>query len=184
MAGKSPRTRSNSRGTPPGEGTVKPAHGGTIGNPPFVPNDEQRAFVRENACLKGALWTALQIGISRSALYVHFKEEIAAAKADACAEIGMSLFAKAKSGDGASQRFFLVTQGGGDWSPKVKHEHSGLDGGPIQTVNVDLTEFLAGKTEAELAIAENLLTQLLGAATGGDGIASGDLGFDPQDPGT
>ncbi len=181
MATKPPKPRKNSQGCPPGEGTIKPAHGGAIGNPPYAPTDDDRAFVIENASVKGQLWTAIQLGINRSTLKVHFKHEIEIAKSNACAAVGSSLYQKAVAGDGASMRFFLITQGGGDWSPRIKHEHTGADGGPMQTANIDLTEFLKGKSKDELARADELLGQLLASA--GASIDTGDLGSAPDNQG-
>lgn len=142
------------------------AQPGHFGVQPYARTDEAAAFVREHACKKGQRYTAIKLGISVDTLKRHYRPEIDLAKAEACAEIGTSLFEKALAGDGASQRFFLITQGSGEWSPKVKHEHSGPDGGPIATV--DLNPFLKGKSDDEAAIIEQFLEQLLAAGGGGD----------------
>lgn len=152
---------------------IRGAKPGERGVAPYVRTEEAAAFVREHACKKGRVWTAIQLGISIDTLRRHYRAEVEAAKADACAQIGVSLFEKALAGDGASQRFFLITQGAGEWSPKVKHEHSGPGGGPIATV--DLSEHLKDKDDAELAIIERFLEQL--AASGGAGDDAGDLGL-------
>lgn len=144
---------------------MAPAHGGRIGNPPYVPTDDDREFVVQNAAKRGYLWTALQLGISKTTLHQHFRTELDMSNANACAEIGQSLYQKAIDGDGASQRFFLITRGKGEWSPKVKHEHSGPDGGPMQSV--DLTAMLEGKTDDELRSILAAL-ELLSASGGGD----------------
>lgn len=169
------KPRENSVGCPPGEGTVETKSGGMIGNPPYVPTDMERRFVVEHACKKGRVWTAVQLGIDRATLYRHYKAEIEQSKANACAMIGSSLFEKALAGDGASQRFFLITQGNGEWSPKVKHEHSGPDGGPMR--HVDLTSILEGKTDDEIRSIVAAL-ELIASAGGGD-IAGGYSGIDP-----
>lgn len=148
-------------------------HGGAIGNPPHVPTDITRRFVVEHAAMRGQVWTAIQIGIDRKTLWRHYTPEIQQSKANACAAIGASLFQKALAGDGASQRFFLITQGGGDWSPKVKHEHSGPGGGPMQSV--DLTRFLEGMSDEQLAQYQQFLEAL--AAAGGLDIPGGNSGI-------
>lgn len=160
------------RGAGPGEPTMPQPHGGAIGIPPHEPTPETRQLVRENFAIKGRRWCAIQIGCSVSTLTRHYGHEIEISNAEACAVIGSSLYEKAKGGDGASQRFFLITRGKGEWSPKIQHEHTGAGGGPIQTV--DLSPFLEGKTDAELAILERFLEQL--AAAGGVGVDARDLG--------
>lgn len=181
MAKKPATDWKSGQGCPPGEGTITPEHGGRIGNPPYVPTDDDRAFVIEHASVKGQLWTAIQLGINKSTLQVHYKHEIQIAKANACANVGASLYEKAVKGDGASMRFFLITQGGGDWSPRIKHEHTGAGGGPVQTANIDLTEFLKGKSKDELAQFDGILGQLLASA--GASLDPGDLGGTPADQG-
>jgi hypothetical protein len=160
------------RGSLPGKATTPQPHGGVIGQAPHIPTDETRKLVRENFAIKGSRWCAIQIGVCVDTITNRYKEEIAISNAVACAEIGQSLYDKAKGGDGASQRFFLITKGKGDWSPKIKHEHTGAGGGPIRTI--DLTEYLKGKSDDELAILEQFLEQL--AAAGGSGVDAGDLG--------
>jgi hypothetical protein len=154
--------------------------GGRIGKPAYIPTEEDRAFVIESACLKGRVWTARQLGIAMSTLFKHYKEEIDQSKAEACALIGPSLFQKALAGDGASQRFFLVTQGGGDWSPKMKHEHSGPGGQGIPMKH-DFSPLVRGKTIGELSILESLVEGLIasGAANPAGGTESAFIG-DPE----
>lgn len=160
------------RGTAPGEGTHAGLHGGVIGQPPHVPTAEGRQLVQENFAIKGRRWCAIQLGCSPDTITRHYTSEIEISNAEACAQVGSSLFTKAIAGDGASQRFFLITKGKGEWSPKIQHEHTGAGGGPIRTV--DLTPFLKGKSDAELAIIESFLEQL--ATEGGAGLDAGDLG--------
>jgi hypothetical protein len=77
--------------------------------------------------------------------------------------VGAKLLAKALAGNLTAMIFYLRTQGG--WA--AKHELTGPGGGPLQTI--DLTAFLADKTEEELAAIEQFLTAL--AAAGGVDVA-------------
>lgn len=175
-----PQARVDRRGTAPGTGTHAGwGGGGLIGQPPHEPTDETRAIVRENFAVNGRTWCAIQIGCSVDTVSRHYKPEIEISNATACALVATAQFKKAIEGDGASQRFFLITRGKGEWSPKIKHEHTGADGGPIHTVNI--TPFLEGKTDEQLAFIEQLLEQI--AASGGTGIDASDLGISEADPG-
>jgi hypothetical protein len=70
-----------------------------------------------------------------------------------------------------------MTVGKGLWSPKQTHEHSGPGGAAI---NVDLSSFLNGKSEEDLARIEELLGQI--AATAGVVESGGDSLGDPAGP--
>lgn len=178
-SGGRPKTREDDRrGSLAGEATTAQAHGGVIGQAPHVPTVETRQLVRDNFAIKGRRWCSIQVGCSPETITRHYREEIEISNAIACGEIGQSLYDKAKAGDGASQRFFLITKGKGDWSPKIQHEHTGAGGGPIAVV--DLAPFLDGKSDAELAIIERFLEQL--ASAGGVGVDARDLGVAEASP--
>lgn len=132
-------------------------HGGSIGNPPFVPTDQQRADVRAWAKIADENTIARQLGISRSTLVKYFAPELQSGRFEAVAAIGGKLIQKAMAGNIPSMIFYLRTQG--KWNTRV--EVTGADGGPVQ--HIDLAKFLEGKSEAELAILEPLIEQLIAA---------------------
>ena len=164
-----PKTRDDdARGTPPGAGTVVPAHGGRIGNPPFIPTAQQRIEV--TAWGKAGLQTAdiaVLLDVSVRTVERHFGRELAVSKAEMKRAIGGNLTRKALEGNLTAQIFWLRTQA--KWNVRV--EHVGPDGGPVRYV--DLSEVLKGKSQAELATLEPILEQLL-AASGSAGIDGGD----------
>lgn len=133
-----PSETKKGRGCPPGQGTVPALHGGTIGNPPFVATDEQRARVRELAQIfppAGEHYIASLLGIARDTLRRHFADDLVIGRAELIEKVGSQMIARAlksdddeAKGDFQAQRLVLTTRGG--WSEK--HEHTGKDGGPIE----------------------------------------------------
>jgi DNA invertase Pin-like site-specific DNA recombinase len=68
--------KSDARGTPPGAGTIAPAHGGRIGNPPFQPTEEQRQTVLTYAKVMSQEMIADALDISVDTLVRHFRKEL------------------------------------------------------------------------------------------------------------
>lgn len=140
----------DARGTPAGAGTVVPAHGGRIGNPPFQPSDEQRSKVRTYAKtfpVHGEHFIARLIGVSRDTLRRHFADDLELGRAEMLASVGSQMITRALNaesesakGDLDAQKFILARLGG--WSTKV--EMTGKDGRPMETVD------LSGMTPAAL----------------------------------
>jgi len=65
-------------------------------------------------------------------------------RSNASADVGKSLFQKAKNGDIIAQKFYLKCQSG--WKPTEKREVSGPDGGPVeQQIEVAPTEELSAE---------------------------------------
>lgn len=159
------------RGTPPGQGTIVPTHGGRIGNPPFVATPEQRAQVRQLAKAfpkGGERYIARLIGIDRQTLRKHFADELELGRAEMLAAVASQFINRAldegkvddkgqtiAKGNLDAQKFILARLGG--WSTKV--EHSGPDGGAIPTT-FDLGKLAPEQLEAMLPV----IDQLLGAA--------------------
>lgn len=143
---------------------------GQRGQQPFVATDEQRANVRSWIKVTSADVIAAKLGISRDTLDRHFKTELQEGRFEAVAHIGGKLIERAMRGDKTCMIFYLRTQG--KWSTRI--EHTGPDGGPLRTV--DLTRFLEGKTEEELALIEPFLEQLLAAAGSADVADDDSLG--------
>lgn len=143
-----PAERPDRRGTPRGEGTITPEHGGRIGNPPFVPTEDQRQRVRTLAKtfpVHGEHFIARLVGISRDTLRRHFADDLELGRAEMLAGIGSQMINRAldadrtgddgkpiAKGDLDAQKFILARLGG--WTTKV--EMSGKDGRPIETVDL------------------------------------------------
>jgi hypothetical protein len=152
--------RGDARGTPRGAGTVAPAHGGLIGNPRFVPTDEQRLKVRTLAKTfptHSQHLIAVLLGISDDTLTRHFKDDLELGRAEMLAAIGSQMIQRAidaetidgkgqkvAKGDLDAQKFILARLGG--WTTKV--EMTGKGGGPIEYSN--MTEEEIDRRIAEL----------------------------------
>jgi hypothetical protein len=159
------------RGTPPGKGMIVPEHGGRIGNPPFVPTEAQRAKARSLAKtfpITGERNIAVLIGISRDTLRKYFAEDLELGRAEMLAAVGGQMISRAldadakdangkpvAKGDLDAQKFVLARMGA--WSTKV--EHSGPEGGPIETVNFDLSALSIEQQEALIPVIDLLLHQ-------------------------
>jgi hypothetical protein len=161
---------------PPERADRRGAGKGQFGQQPFVPTDQMRSDVRAWVKVTNADTIAAKLDISRDTLDRHFKKELSDGRFEAVAHIGGKLIEKAMRGDKTSMIFYLRTQG--KWNTRI--EHTGADGGPLR--HIDLSGFLANKTEAELAIIEPLLEQIL-AAAGGDGLEGDDQFSDPASSG-
>ena len=74
-------------------------------------------------------------------------------RAKASANIGQSLFQRAKQGDGRAQEFYLKCQAG--WKPTQGHEISGPEGRPIAIEQLDLSHL----SNEELAEIEEKITR-------------------------
>ena len=127
--GPQPKVRpDDARGAPAGAGTITPAHGGRIGNPPFVPTDEQRAKVRTHAKvfpIHAEHYIAALMGFSVSTLRRHFADDLLLGRAEMLAAVGaqfvnraMNADAETVRGDQDSQKFILARLGG--WTTKVE----------------------------------------------------------------
>ena len=146
-----PKTRADdARGAPAGGGTVYPAHGGRIGNPPFEPTAEQRKQVRDYAKvfpMQRERSIALLMGFSYDTLKRYFQDDIEMGRAELIAAVGSQMVNRAidatkvdlAKGDLDAQKFLLARIGG--WSTKT--EVSGPGGGPIpvREEELDLSRF-------------------------------------------
>lgn len=145
------RRDDDGRGCKPGEATMERPNGSRIGNPPFVPTDEQREKVRTYAKVfppHAQRNIALLIGCSEDTLQRHFRDDIDLGRAEMLASVGSQMISRALNadktgpdgtpiakGDLDAQKFILARLGG--WSTKV--EMTGKGGGPIESV--DLSKF-------------------------------------------
>lgn len=161
----------DARGTPPGAGTREGKNGGRIGNPPFVPTDEQREKVREMAKvfpIQGEHFIARLMGFSRDTLRRHFADDMEMGRAQVMFDLGSQMMEHARNGttDKAkgnldALKFTLARLGG--WSTKV--EMTGRDGGPIRHANFDLTKLSDEEKRALLPVLDKLIDS--GEADGG-----------------
>ena len=77
----------------------------------------------------------IQDGIDTDTLRKHFASELVAGKAKANGQIGKTLFQKAMGGDTTAMIWWSKTQM--RWSEVQKHEHSGIDGAPIEITKIE-----------------------------------------------
>lgn len=137
------RTRKDGEPDRRGGGTAHPQpHGGRIGNPPFVPTDQQRAEVRALAQIfppHAQHHIAIRLDISEDTLSRHFRYELARGRADMLAAVGAQMIKRAihganaegVTGDPDMQKFIMARLGG--WG---RVEVTGPGGGPIQTIDL------------------------------------------------
>jgi hypothetical protein len=82
---------------------------------------------------------ALLIGVSIKTLLKYYRTEMDIGKARANATVAKGLFSSATKGNLGAQIFWMKSQAG--WREVQSIEHTGKDGGPIETKNVsDLTD--------------------------------------------
>ncbi len=107
--------------------------------PTFVPTPEQRRTVRAMAAFGiPQPDIAAVIGICDRTLRKAFREELDRAAAEANAKVAEVCFRMATSGTVPAATFFwLKTRAG--WREVNRQEHTGQDGGPIQTKVIEDT---------------------------------------------
>lgn len=86
------------------------------------------------------------LGIDPKTLRLHYRDELDLASAKANAVIGGALFNKAKAGDTTAMIFWMKTRAG--WRETSVTEHTGKDGGPIQTQEVTAADVIAARLAA------------------------------------
>ncbi len=96
------------------------------------------------------------VGIGDATLRKHYAEVLATAAVKANSMVAQSLFTRATKGDGASSVsaaiFWLKTRG--RWREHDVHEVTGLNGGPIQVVD------MSALSDAQLAALEPVLSSV------------------------
>lgn len=122
---------------------------GKFGNPPFVPTEEQRQQAKTLSQVfprHAEHFIAAKMGISRSTLERHFRDDMTLGRAEMLASVGAQLIQLAIRGKDAvntdgkllapgdldAMKFILARLGG--WTTKV--EMTGKDGGPIESVDL------------------------------------------------
>lgn len=120
-----------------------------MGRKPKELTDEQRSEVETLAALLSQDQIADYFGITRPTFSAMMQrdEDISLrykrGKARAIGSIAKSLIQKARDGDNTCMIFYLKTQAG--WAETQRLEHSGPDGGPIQTEEVSARDILADR---------------------------------------
>lgn len=134
MAMKKPKIEEKS--VPKKRGGARPGTGGAMpgaGRPAFVPTDSERKQVE---ALSGYGLPIEQIavlvrdGIHVDTLRKHFAQELISGKAKANGQVGKTLFQKVMAGDTTAAIWWSKTQM--RWKEVQHHEHSGIDGAPIE----------------------------------------------------
>ncbi len=162
--GPIPKTRADdARGAPAGAGVITPEHGGRIGNPPYVPTEENRVKVRELSQvfpIHARHYIARLIGVSVSTLDRHYGDDMELGRATMLSQIGHQLLARAvqadadiAKGDLDAQKFIMARLGG--WSTKL--EVTGKDGGPVQVKQYDLSHLSEDEKRILLSAVGGLL---------------------------
>jgi hypothetical protein len=128
--------KADQRGCPPGAGTIEPEHGGQIGNPPHEVTEEMRAQVRLLAKVSDQEVIAATLKISPNTLRRHYHDDYLAGRREAIQGVKSKLLTQALGGSVNAAWKYLQLMG------EVKRQPiavTGPDGGPVQTVDVDLT---------------------------------------------
>ena len=127
--------------TPKKEETEPRNYGGAragAGRKPFEPTDSERKQVE---ALSGygvpfeQIAALVRDGIHVDTLRDKFSAELLNGKAKANAQVGKGIFQKAMAGDTTAQIWWSKCQMG--WKEVQRHEHSGIDGLPIEFKKIE-----------------------------------------------
>lgn len=102
---------------------------------------------------EAAFWTnmvifAKDLGISVDTLRKYYAVELDDGLARKNAQVAARMFQAAMKGNAASMKAWLASRGGPEWSPRLKHEHTGRDGGPLEVI--DVAKMVEGKSADEI----------------------------------
>lgn len=117
----------------------------------YIPNEEDRKIVWRSAAYgMTQAQIASRLGVSVLTLKNHYGRELGNASLEWIDDVATTLVAQAKEGSVPAGIFLLKTRAG--WKETQVNEHTGKDGGPIQTATMDLTAL----SDEELAQWEEL----------------------------
>lgn len=147
----------------------KPKVPRSVGRPEreFTPKERERAEALSGLGLPHRQ-IAVMLGCSEPTLRKHLEDELKSGEAKATAKVAQTLFNKAVNGDTASLIFWMKVRAG--WKETSTVEHSGPDGGPIETVATvdrpprETREQWVARRQRELDAARLLLTPAAGVA--------------------
>lgn len=106
----------------------------------FEPTEKDRATVKAMAAYGVPQEQIMAvIGVSKPTLHKYFRKELDTAMIEANAQVAQSLFNQAvKHGNVTAMIFWLKTRAKEQWKESPQQvEHTGKDGGPMQTVQLN-----------------------------------------------
>lgn len=141
------------------------------------PTEQLRRSVRAMAAYgMPQIDIAASVDISVGTLRKHYAEEISIAAAEANAKVAQTLFKTATDQNHKSHVtaaiFWLKTRAG--WTERNAVEHSGPNGGPIETTSRDVSANLASLSDEELAEYKRLTKKVVEGETEGSNDADRD----------
>lgn len=149
------------RGARKGTTTMKPAHGGSIGQAPYVPTPRDRAFVLRHCYALGPHETARRLGICTRSMYNHFPNEIRQSKVITTERLERTAIEQALAGNSSMLRFVLRDRQGSRFG-RVRPTRDTTAANV--NVNIDIRALLTGMSEDEIGVAIKLFDQLIAAA--------------------
>jgi hypothetical protein len=103
-----------------------------LGAKDHKPTDENRRLVKMLAAVGARVDDiGTKLGVSHDTILKYYRTELEEGRIDANAQVAQTLFQQAKSGNITAAIFWLKTRA--QWKENHVIEHTGLDGGPIQT---------------------------------------------------
>jgi len=78
------------------------------------------------------------LGVSDDTIEIHYREELDTAITMANSAIANTMYQKALSGDNSCMMYWLSRRAG--WKETLHHEHTGANGGPIESRQLPATD--------------------------------------------
>jgi hypothetical protein len=139
------------------------------GNPPFVPDEEQRKLVMMLAASGHTQITAAaRLRISVDTLQRHLKGEFDEGRDFANSSVGEVLLRRALKGDVRAIDSWFDRRGGPEWRKRTANELAGPGGGPIRLTAEPPRRDLSHLSEEELEQLEHLTRKLEDGAAAGN----------------
>jgi hypothetical protein len=121
------------------------------GRPPFQPTREQRSTVQvlvSNG--NGERVIARVIGIDRTTLRKHFKDELRNGRDQVVAAVGATVVRSALAGNMFAAKYWLATHGGPEWRYTEGRTIAGDPDAPPIRVKMDVDQMTEAEIQAEL----------------------------------
>lgn len=125
-----------------------------MGRPAWTPDEkicEQVEELAADGCMKDQI--AVEMGINvctfydKQKIYPELAEAYKRGRVRSNRIIGKSMFKKARDGDTACMIFWLTNRDSDNWRNTQRQEHTGKDGGPIQTESKKVIRMIATKPD-------------------------------------